>query len=597
MDRVDDQVLERQPPVQPHAAQISLQDLPIDILNIIMDNLLPHWALLKSSRGPGWTIKDVTTTLDLHHTTINLHSLVSVSHHMHRIATPYLYRMIHLRDESSMLSLWHTLSVLQVSNTTLVRDLLVGIELYSPMVNYHTTLLLNSQYLPMAGCMDAFIQIMSPMAARMPVQIDGLAGGQSLVTTHIRPNILALPTWVCFEIIKRLIHLQNLVIIPPQNTDTNASLLFRRALAMSASPSLLQPTSIPLHRLHNITLQVKGCCRDYLTVYGILILPLLSRMTLSSAFERWVLDLNCRDTENERSTVLQKIKSLFIVAGRHSPAGTGDLRLGLEHMPRLSSIVIQPHHQLLSAQQYPFLYFPQLADLNVQLGRHAQQLKLLDLRWCLNPHSILWGHLGPSKRLVCLPKFQNLVKLQVTTQVLFGSMSQLRERLLLPAHDDHNLARFVGRLPDSLQHIKLLEWWPSTELTLANGRRDDTALATCHGKGDWMEARWEEEALFRADVPLEQMITRPEDVAILNLMRLLCNTWLASRPEARGVDLVPQRSVFYGKYTHCALLATDGLETMISETESSQCWIVYSYKFVPAIYLRIPGTVVSGNRP
>lgn len=315
----------------------------------------------------------------------------------------------------------------------------------------------------------------------------------------------------------------------------------------------------------------------------------------------WFLDLHVR-TKDDRSTVLEKLKSLTIVPGSRSPRVNSDLKVDFQSLPHLEDLAIFLHSTHLE-RSFLWATLAPPADLNPQLGQHARGLRALDLSWRLEPGSPVWSHLGTIRRLACLPRLCNLVKLQISTQVLFRSLSQLQQLLRPAAHADHQtedqqLSKLLGYFPDTLQLLVLTEWWPATELGLLDVPCAIT-LDTWHGRGDWMEARYREEAHAAGGSgrPPEDMIHTAHDVAILGLMRVLCQKWLCRQREARAVELRPQNPYFYGTYTHHVLLATEGLQRLLSRRESRQGHEIFSYSFVPAVYLRSVGVAVDAARP
>lgn len=306
--------------------------------------------------------------------------------------------------------------------------------------------------------------------------------------------------------------------------------------------------------------------------------------------ECWFLDLHDNTENHNRTTLLEKVKSLSIVWGAGSPKLNSDLRLQLELLPSLEILSIYLHTDLLKGDFRDIPVY-QCFDINLQLGANAQQLKTLDLSWRIGSRSPAWCYLGRAKHLICLPKLQNLVRLRITTQLLFRGLPELQRRLHVPNHEaqqeteDEYLSQFLGRLlPPSLQLLSLLEYWPDGDL----GRPDSPeTLDTEHEQGDWMEVRFRHESGPLED---ETIVQTAHDRANLKLMRALCRLWLT---EERAVELRPHNSWFYDMYIHRVLLKTVGLERMLSRRTKEG----HEYSFVETVYLRGVKNVVHQKRP
>lgn len=217
----------------------TLQDLPTDVLFLIMDRLLPSWALVATTpRGPTWTVDDMTAPLDIALAADRFYALALVSHRMRTIATPYLYRIIHVRDARTLVALWATLAALRPSNAAHVRHLLFGIPL-------HNEALTGYRY-----CVT-FEVITTARAFTARGQRLRWADGKLL-----GPRTRDIDQRICFDIATRCIHVQSLGVLPPSPWDVNRAFGFRQALDTVASASLLGPTRVVLDRLRVVTLQV-----------------------------------------------------------------------------------------------------------------------------------------------------------------------------------------------------------------------------------------------------------------------------------------------------------------------------------------------------
>lgn len=338
-------------------------------------------------------------------------------------------------------------------------------------------------------------------------------------------------------------------------------------------------------------------------------MPPLRRLTLISEAECWFLRLH-DGPGHEQSAVLRKTRSLTVFWGRRSPLLNSDLRLELQGLPHLENLSIYLHPGLLAEDEGRPWGAPRApADLNPQLSHHARNLKTLDLAWRLDLESPAWSHLGPPRRLLCLPQVHGLVKLQVSTQLLFGSLARLQRRLRAPAAEaeqteDEYLARLMDHLlPASLQLLTLVEHWSAAERGRADPLGVIIELDAAHEQGDWMEVRWRDEARASASTAAAataaaaaDMINTPSDLAMLALMRVLCRVWLGRRREGRAVELRPQNAYFYGAYVHRVLMATEGLEGLRARRGTGPTGDEFGYSFVEAVFLRGVKVVVDQKR-
>lgn len=551
---------------------LRLPGLPVDVLSLFMDKLLPPWALDASAHGPRWVVADLTAPLgiDMALAIGSFYSLALVSRRMNDIATPYLYRIVHSRDVSTMLSLWLSLAHLRPSNATHIRHLLVGQDLDNRTDLLHAQSWIVDQRPPI-------VDLTGYSSAEPCLSPIRWISGQQLLRDELYIERPSITHKVCFDILTRAVHLRSLAVKAPTPADPYASSLFRQSLALSVSPGTFTGAA-HLQRLCNITLQVEGNFQAHLSVYGMMTLPQLKRLILASEGECWALDMYPH-AEFASKTILQKAMSLTITWGCGSPRMHAEFALRLWEMPRLESIAIHPPPIVLGTDGLTVHMSPTTSDISRSL-QAAGHLKILDLRWILHSQSQAWRYLGTPRRLDCLSSLQNLVILKVSTQLLFGSLSRLEVRLQLPAEAGESVAELVRCLPDSLQKIAIVEWWPETELAGYDPTEEDEDEDEDEEEEEEDE---DEDAFGRLERP-EHMIQASEDKAILGLTRLLCKTWLVRRREARVVELRPQNALFYGAYTHEVLLGTEGLEMLLTQTIPVRS--VYRYSFAPVVFVR-----------
>lgn len=279
------------------------------------------------------------------------------------------------------------------------------------------------------------------------------------------------------------------------------------------------------------------------------------------------------------------------ILGPPSTLFNSDLKLGLGGLPRLENLSIYPHHSFTrgDSRVAPTAF----ADLNPQLKDHAKGLKTLDVGWSFQSDSAAWAYLGSTRRLFCLPLLRNLVKLQISTQVLFGGLLPMLKRIVLdvqaadPETRDENLTRALARtLPASLRHLIVLERWSHLDVGHEDTIGSRINLDVTHEQGDWMEVRWRDGAGDDAASLEAEMINTPADFAILALMRALCRLWLRQRREERVVELQPWNRYYYGAYVHRVLMATKGLEKLRVRTETGPQGVGYAYCFVDTEFMR-----------
>lgn len=225
--------------------RIRLPDLPNDVHFLIMDALLPAWARTPSPNGPTWTVGDLEAPLDITISADSLRSLTLVCRRLGDVATPFLYRTVHMRDIDSLLALWMTLSRLCPSNARHIRHLLVGLEL---------------------GDWTALCRIINVVLPLVPSEpgpgpghkpVFRWAEGQALVAAHLYSNSPHITQRVLFDLVRRSVNVVSLALIPPRRDEMVASFCFRRALgAVASSSSFSRANAVVLGRLRVVTLQV-----------------------------------------------------------------------------------------------------------------------------------------------------------------------------------------------------------------------------------------------------------------------------------------------------------------------------------------------------
>lgn len=232
--------------------RIRVVDLPTDVLFLIMDALLPTWALEDTPDGPTWTVSDLTDPLDITVATGSFHALTLASRRTCDAATPYLYRILHMRDFATVLSVWSTLSRHRPSVAPHVRHLLFGLALCDWTAIYRV-----------AGVVLPLCESSAPAAASW----DGhgrrrervrWADGEVVASRHLYSDMPPITHKIIFDIVRRCANVQCLAVMPPGLEDVGATVLFRQALAAVAGPRLFLSPSVNaiLERLRVVTLQV-----------------------------------------------------------------------------------------------------------------------------------------------------------------------------------------------------------------------------------------------------------------------------------------------------------------------------------------------------
>lgn len=608
------------PSHRPGVRALELRHLPDDILIQILEHIVPFWA---SSRNhtrlvPEWTITDLREPLDTDMATRTFHILCQTSRRFNQVATPFMYRFIHITDANTLLKLWTTLRRLCPERAALIRHLLMGIRVDDFSVYSKCEVFVRDQQLPI---FNNFFQRSKPRGPAPFVWANGLA----LVREDLRvaPAIPLLAQKVYFDVVGVSKQLLSLNMIAPNHNKIHQSTLFRDAACQVASPTYLQPTQY-LQNLRCITIEIANCPRDYIFKYGVYTMPSLQRLTLVNAQFTWFLDIKPDPTSV--TTVLQRARRLAVTRGIETTGLNIDLNLGLSLLNNLTHLAIHlPRHLTVRTPRprqprIPFL--PPMSELNAQLRQHGHHIRALSLPWFLDQHAPAAWYLGgpgpvplADRRLTTLPYLQNLVHLTTSTQLLFGTLVRL-EAMLKP-YDA--LARvgtvsdFLRALPDSLQRISLIEYWndreraprpahtPDDENEAPYDRPENLVLDAQHGEGDWMEARWRfEEALAGRSTAqeLREAIRAPHDRALLGLVLALGRIWLAGGPLNRSFELWPQDGEFYAVFTH--LVVMDPVEGVGGVLRQRLKWVdgrmKFEYSFVKRIFYRGLDAVVSRRR-
>lgn len=230
-------------PPQP-TSQSGLLDLPNDVLFLIMGAVLPAWARAPAPNGPTWTVGDLKAPLDISVSADSLRSLALVCHRLEDIATPFLYRTVHMRDVDTVLALWATLSRMRPSNAQYIRHLLFGVELKD---------------------WDALCRVSNVVSSLIPYGLGIIPGqkptfwwadGQALVAAHVYSTTPPITQRVLFDLVKRSVNVVSLALIPPSYTAREASWSFRQTLgAIATSSSFSRADAVILERLRVMTLQ------------------------------------------------------------------------------------------------------------------------------------------------------------------------------------------------------------------------------------------------------------------------------------------------------------------------------------------------------
>lgn len=255
-------------PIDLHALTLRLRltDLPMDILFVIFDNFLPTWALVDHPDGPSWTVGKLQDPLDITVASHNFHALALTSRRLREVATPYLYRILHLRDITTVLSVWSTLSRHRPSVAPHVRHLLFGLSLddWASVSPIEGVLLPLCEPKPPTPSFKRF--------AVDPEQIDDKpiqqsqqqhkhkymqwASGEVITRKQLYTNLPPIMYRIVFDIVQRCANVQGLAIMPPLEREASATIFFRQALGTAAGPRFLGPTAVILQSLRVVTLQV-----------------------------------------------------------------------------------------------------------------------------------------------------------------------------------------------------------------------------------------------------------------------------------------------------------------------------------------------------
>lgn len=600
-------------PYHPGIRRLRLQHLPDDVLNQIMEEILPYWVSMRCpALGPSWTATDMREPLDIAESRRTFIILRQTCRNLHRVSTPFLYRFIQIGDVRTLLKLWTTLLKWAPERAALIRHLVMGIRVDEYAVYSKCEVFVRDSRLAVAP--PSFQRPLSyavpppPLRPREPFV---WANGQVLVPADlavaVRDPVIALK--IFFDIVGRAKQLLSLSMIPPNQDNVHQSLLFRDAIGQVASPTIIQPTQY-LQNLRTITIQVTIRPRNWAYKYLVYPMPTLQRLTLVHPDYIWYLNLDPRPSATI-TTALLRVRSLSIARSK-SDCSFLDLRLGLEILPNLTHLGIDPPTGFTQGRYRHVHHIKGLTDLNTQIHEHGQNIRQLTLEWVMGTNSRAQMHLGPERCLSVLPSMANLVHLVTSTQLLFGTLHCL-EDYLEPANGSKSLNRFLRSLPESLQLITLTEHWSDSELAppvpyeqddIEDPNDDDgwpEVLHTWHEGGDWMEQRWryEEARALRAHVrQLRDWIETPHDRALLGLMLAMGKVWLAGNPLRRLLELWPQWPEFYRNFTHWVVVDPDeGVRGLHGERRQKDGRERFDYKFVDEIYFRGLDAEVRTKRP
>lgn len=229
-----------------------LDTLPMEVLFFIMEALLPTWALEDTHDGPNWTVSDVTEPLDITVATHCFHALTLASRRTCGAATPYLYRIVHVRDTKTLLSLWDTLARLRPLTVVHVRHLLFGLTLADVegnrlIANTLAPLCTSSETVAKT---DKGVQRYRRESVRMR-----WASGEALRQWQLASETPPIKHRVVFDVVRRCRKVQSLTLKP--SSFDGATLMLRWALAEVAGPRLISGPVVVLQSLRCVTLQVR----------------------------------------------------------------------------------------------------------------------------------------------------------------------------------------------------------------------------------------------------------------------------------------------------------------------------------------------------
>ncbi|KAJ4385427.1 hypothetical protein N0V93_009855 [Gnomoniopsis smithogilvyi] len=552
-------------PTRPGIRQLRLEDLPYDILCLILRQPICTWVSTWDSVAHGprrrvFMLEDRRNAVSQK----DLCNLARTSRGLYHLALPQLYCVIEIQDTSSMLRLWATLCHLRPQNAFYIRHLVFRKAFHTVAVAASVEMWAISQNLfvtdPRTSPEPHIGSLADPVEP--PSALFKWADGRPLLSSHFMSRAPNLAQRIFFDIIARSPHLQNLCMTTPSHEDTHAAFLFRQALVALNTPSLPRPTQ-NLQHLQTITINSEDDCGHCLSKYGILVIPTLERVVLVSREGRfprssWYLELRVFSEGISRTTttILQRAHKLWI----NHTGPLIDNYLGLKNLPNLQGLSFHPFRD-----QY-CLFSPCLREIDEQLERRGGAVQFLQLTWTFSKLAAPeWSSLSRPIHLTCLSALRSLVTLTVSSQVLFGSLNRLLV-LLGRASDDsdsHNLnsdrpiVSVLQALPPTLQHLTLVEYWCESEL----GPHDETTrerLMTRLGRNDKMEARPADEMITSdADTTTSPRaaIRAPHETAIVDLVLAFCTVWLSAKPTVRELVIEPQRPTWYGLFAHPVVLA------------------------------------------
>lgn len=253
--------------------RICFADLPLDILFLILDQFLPTWALVDHPDGPSWTVGRLQDPLDITVASHNFRALALTSRRMREVATPYLYRILHLRDIDTVLSVWSTLSRHRPAAAPHVRHLLFGLSLD----DWASVRPIEAVLLPLCAptpaparhkrrALDPFqidperiYQALQQQQRHRQQQQQGAmrwASGEVMTSRQLYAFQPPVVHRLVFDIVQRCVNVQGLAIMPPAQGEASAVMFFKQALGSVAGPRFLGPTAVILQGLRVLTLQV-----------------------------------------------------------------------------------------------------------------------------------------------------------------------------------------------------------------------------------------------------------------------------------------------------------------------------------------------------
>ncbi|KAJ4409232.1 hypothetical protein N0V82_009505 [Gnomoniopsis sp. IMI 355080] len=580
-------------PTRPGIRQLCLEDLPLDILYLVLNQLPRRLGIRQTTANHRlfWMLQYLKKDKSIYLSRRQLRNLAHTSRSLYWVTMPYLYRVIHVSDVTVMLKLWTTLRRWRPQNAAYIHHLYFSVELDNYAVIASAQMWAGAQDLPLAD--PEFCPRLSRNAReQQPREPFVWADGEPLLASHFSPSRAPyMSQRIYFDIIGRSAHLQSFSMMPPSHTDTNATFLFRQALAALTSPSLLRPTQA-LQHLQGITIHIEDRCPKFLSRYGTLVMPTLEGLTLITTKVSWLIKFRGEPDRVRKAAMLQRAHSLIVI--QNIIPAHADLDIDLESLPNLLSLRIMPGVTI-----FPRVFPTSWIYFNQMLAQHGHMLRDFELSWTIAmPTTLPPPHLRPIICLTCLPALQSLINLTVSTKMLFGSLRHLQYLLRPPSailqnphkpNPEPPIITFLqGALPPALQSLTLVETWCPTEFGLYDEQQRGVRLMTWHGHGDWMEARLADEMILAGgggettvgndDVDtasLRAAIRAPHEIAMLGLVGALRSVWLPGGWPATWVLIVqPERLGWYEAFVH---------PVVVAEAERTSFWkkVHVRYKKMP----------------